>query len=416
MTLFARVRSGSLLVAIVLIGCGETGPTGPAGPQGPEGPQGPQGPNAVPTTIEVSPTSLVFTDASTQQLTATVRAQDGSVIAGAAVTWTSSDGQVAALSPVSGSSVDPGSVHVTATGNGSATITASVGAASSDAAVTVDVRHYVLAGTPTPSTVFDDIEQTYRFANNLTNSIWQRQADIILSGDFASPGYWAFAPATAAYATTPDNGTDVHARMVQVPITNTVVFSRSAAANGVGVGDFDQIAVAAIDTITGLLTAGQTAVFSDGFTGSCQLLSSSATEVLCYDGTDVRRYSTTAGSATLTASGTLSLSDPLPAAAECNSGAGCYGGTFAFDGAYYYFAAHQSSSGNLDYLVYDLDGTLVSTFTAAGSGAINGTYFDWSVGRYSTHDGFGNREGPVVYETGSDTHNFSAIATTHVLW
>jgi hypothetical protein len=276
--------------------------------------------------------------------------------------------------------------------------------------------YFVLTGTPTPATVFDGIAETYRFPNNLTNSIWQRQANVIVTGEFSESGYWAFAPMTAAYANQPDNGADIHARMVQVPATNTVVYSRSPSANGVGLGTFDQIAVATIDTTTGMLTAGATAVFSDGFTGSCQLTSASATEFLCYDGTVIRRYGTTVGSATLAANGAYALASALPAAAECNPGSPCYGSTFAFDGAYFYFAANQGTSGSLDYVVYQLNGTLVDTYTAAGAGAINGAYFDWSVGRYSTHDGFGGRAGASAFgPAGSDTHNFGAVSTAHEL-
>lgn len=277
--------------------------------------------------------------------------------------------------------------------------------------------YYVLTGTPTPSTVFDVIAETYRFPNNLTNSIWQRQANVIVTGEFSQSGYWAFPQATATYAAAPDNGADIHARMVQVPATNTVIYSRSPSANGVGLGTHTQIAVATIDTTTGLLTAGAAAAFSDGFTGSCQLTSSSATEFLCYDGTVIRRYLTTAGSPTLTANGAYPLNTALPATAECNPAAPCYGSTFAYDGAYFYFSAHQGTSGNLDYVVYQQNGALVDTYTAAGVGAINGVYFDWSVGRYSTHDGFGQRAGATVYgpPAGSDTHNFGQVSAAHEL-
>jgi hypothetical protein len=59
----------------------------------------------------------------------------------------------------------------------------------------------------------------------------------------------------------------------------------------------------------------------------------------------------------------------------------------------------------------------VNTFTAAGAGAIDGVYFDWSVGRYSAHDGFGGRTGGSVFGdiSGSDTHCFSPTSTTHTL-
>jgi len=274
-------------------------------------------------------------------------------------------------------------------------------------------KTYALTGTPTPTTVFDTIDQTYMFSNNLSNSIWQRQTDIIVTGYYNTPGYWAFASMTAVYPAVPNNGVDIHDRMVQIPATNTVVYSN---ANGSSSGGpANSFMVATISTTTGLLSADQTAVFSDGFTGNCELTSSSSTEFLCYDGTVIRRYLTTAGSQTLTANGTLTLSTTLPAAAHHPSY--CWGGcTFAFDGAYYYFAATTSGFTGLDYIVYDTSGTLVNTYTATGIGYIHGVYFDWSVGRYSTHDGYGTRVGGTVYGTDtSDSHSFGAISTAHTL-
>lgn len=411
-------RGTVLMVVAALAACGgDVGPTGPAGPTGPEGPEGPQGPGAVVATVEVTPGDITVSDRTRQELTATVRAEDGSVIPGVAVTWTTSDTLVAGLSPVSGGTVDPNRIMLLTPTNGSATVTATVGSVSGNATVVVDLlRYFALTGTPSPSTVFDVIDQSYNFTNNLTNSIWQRQADVIVTGHFTSPGYWAEEPMTGDRENLPDQGVDVHARMVQIPATNTVVFTRSAAANGVGLGTFDQVAVAAIDTTTGLLAPGATAVFSDGFTGSCQLTSSSGEEFLCYDGDVIRRYGTTAGSPNLTANGVLPLSVPLPAVAECDAGLACYGSTFAFDGAYYYFAAHQGQSGNLDYIVYDANGTLVNTYTAAGTGSVNGTYFDWSVGRYSTHDAYGIRGSAEAFGPGgNDTHSFGAVSSTHAI-
>ena len=107
------------------------------------------------------------------------------------------------------------------------------------------------------------------------------------------------------------------------------------------------------------------------------------------------------------------LATPLPATAQCLPNSPCC--TFAWDGAFYYFAADQGLQTSLVYLVYDGTGALVGSRTATGAGAINGTYFDWSVGRYSTHDGFGMRSGGSVYETGSDTHCFGATSTYHTL-
>jgi hypothetical protein len=168
------------------------------------------------------------------------------------------------------------------------------------------------------------------------------------------------------------------------------------------------------------LTAGVAAVFSDAFAGNCQLMSSSATHFLCYDGTVIRRYTTTAGSPNLTFVDTVTLTGTaLPAAAQCVPGVGCFGGTFAWDGVYYYFASVQNSSADRSYRVYDSSGAYVATDTATGVGGITGTYFDWSVGRYSTHDGYGGRTGGLVRNPtgggGSDTHAFGPVSSNHTM-
>jgi hypothetical protein len=281
--------------------------------------------------------------------------------------------------------------------------------------------YFVLTGTVDPTTVFNAIAETYKFNNNLTNSIWYGPTNTILTGEFSTAAYWSFTEATNNYPTAPNNGATIHTRMVLVPATNTVVFSNSAAANGVGLGTYTAITVANISPQTGVLDAGQVAVFSDGFTGSCQLLSSSASELLCFDGTQIRRYQTHAGSNVLTFVALRSLSAPVPATGACNAGAACYGSTFAYDGAYYYFASDEGVQTSLAYVVYDSNGTLVSSYTVgAGGGAVNGLYFDWSVGRYSAHDGFGGHTGGAVYTPtgggGSDTHCFGPISTKHTLF
>jgi hypothetical protein len=277
--------------------------------------------------------------------------------------------------------------------------------------------YFVLTGTPDPATVFNTIAATYRFQNNLTNSIWNRESNTILTGEFSTAGYWAFPEGTATYATAPDRdvATGIHGRMVQVPATNTAIYSNSPSSNGVGPATSAQFFVASISKTTGLLGTPAQAVFSDGHTAGCQLSSSSATHFLCYDGTGIRRYTTTAGTAALTYVDTVALSQALPAPAACPSGGACYGSTFAFDGAFFYFAGDEGSSTSVTYLVYAANGTYSMTYTASAGGAINGVYFDWSVGRYSTHDGYGGRTGTLTHGTGSDTHNFGAISTTHTL-
>ena len=86
-------------------------------------------PAPVATTVTVSPASVTLTSLEeTTRLTAEVRDQNGQVMAGATVAWTSSDGSVAAVDT---------SGQVTAAANGNTTITATAGSVSGKAAVTV---------------------------------------------------------------------------------------------------------------------------------------------------------------------------------------------------------------------------------------------------------------------------------------
>ena len=98
-----------------------------------------------PTTVTVTPATaeLVALDA-TVQLSAQVQDQNGWVMAGATVTWASSDAAVAAVDA---------SGQVTAAGNGSATITAAAGSASGTAAVTVAQVVSAVAVSPEADTL-----------------------------------------------------------------------------------------------------------------------------------------------------------------------------------------------------------------------------------------------------------------------
>ena len=93
----------------------------------------------VPTTVEITPesASLTFINA-TQGFQAVVRDQDGKVMPGAAVSWSSSD---AGVFTVSGSGSN---ATVTAAGNGEATLTATSGQASGTAPVEVAQRAALL--------------------------------------------------------------------------------------------------------------------------------------------------------------------------------------------------------------------------------------------------------------------------------
>ena len=81
----------------------------------------------------------------------------------------------------------------------------------------------------------------------------------------------------------------------------------------------------------------------------------------------------------------------------------CYGGTFAWDGMYYYFPNNGRGSNSDDYVVYNSDGVYQVMYEASGGGGVNSTYFDWSVGRYATHSGYGTRSGGTTYSYGTTT-------------
>ena len=119
---FVVTVAGGLAIAAWGSACGDGGDGG-------TGPPPPDPPRA--TTVTVSPATVqVAALGATVQLTAEVRDQNGQVMAGAAVAWTSSDASVA--------TVDASGL-VTAAANGSATITARAGQASGDALVTVAI-------------------------------------------------------------------------------------------------------------------------------------------------------------------------------------------------------------------------------------------------------------------------------------
>ena len=114
---FAKTVMAVGVIAMLVLSCGD-GAVEPTPP-----------PTPVVTTVTVSPDSVALTAlGQTARLTAEVRDQNGQVMTGAAVAWSSSDGSVA--------TVDESGL-VTATGNGGTTVTARAGPVSGTAAVTV---------------------------------------------------------------------------------------------------------------------------------------------------------------------------------------------------------------------------------------------------------------------------------------
>jgi hypothetical protein len=288
-------------------------------------------------------------------------------------------------------------------------------------AAEIDQTAYVCDGAPSdsvvpvtppdPATVFNNPEQCYFYSNNLMSGLWHRNSNKIIVGHYSSNGYWSHPAGAGGYTSAPNIDTGVkYARMVHMPNTATVIHAGAdqfpSAASTVFVGR--------IDRFTGALSGFAPAVWGDGFTGNCNLISSTQSQFLCWDGTVIRRYNTTEGSATLTPAGTVTLSQAPVGAC----GSFCFGGTFAWDGTYFYFGSGNSSSSRA-YDVYNATGTFVATHTATGNGAIDSVYFDWSAGAYATHDGFGGRSGTANYlwSGGSQTDDSQCYrrSTVHTL-
>ncbi len=129
------VGAAALSAALWAYACGD-GTTEPPPPP-------PDPPRA--TTLTVTPATAQLTAlGATVPLTAEVRDQNGNVMAGATVTWSSSDASVATVD---------GSGLVTAVANGTATITASSGAASGSAMATVAQEVSAVAISPAAGTL-----------------------------------------------------------------------------------------------------------------------------------------------------------------------------------------------------------------------------------------------------------------------
>jgi hypothetical protein len=278
--------------------------------------------------------------------------------------------------------------------------------------------YWVLTGSPDPAAAFNLHEVCFLYPNNLTNGIWHSNSNLVITGEYLSTGYWSHPGNAGGHPSSPDNAVGVSPfhRMVHMPLTQLVAYTITSGFNGIEVANSSQLRLATLDRFTGVLGAEMTPVYSDGYAGSCNVLSSSIDELLILENdTTIRRYRTTAGSGNLVFLGTVTLSVALPADSLCIGG--CYGGSFAWDGAFYYFSVGQTTFNNLAYNVYQPDGTFVANHVASGPGTLTSVYFDWSVGRYARHDGWGGSTAPLMFDSvgggGSDLQCYGATSAAH---
>ncbi len=154
-----------------------------------------------PATVTVSPDTAELTAlGATVQLSAEVRDQNGAVMAGATVTWASSDAGAATVNA---------SGLVTAVSNGGATITATAGSASGSATVTVAQEVSAVVVTPDSATVLEG--DTLRLAATAADANGQAVTGVELA--------WASGDTAVAVVDASGLVTGVATGQVQVTVT-----------------------------------------------------------------------------------------------------------------------------------------------------------------------------------------------------
>ena len=163
-----------------------------------------------PTTVAVTPATTQLTAlGATVQLTAEVRDQNGQPMAGAAVSWSSSNAAVA--------TVDAQGL-VTAAGNGTATITATAGSASGTATVMVAQEVSTVAVSPAADTLVAG--DTLRLAAEATDA----NGHVVAGVDEFS---WASSDTAVAVVDEAGLATGVGTGEVEITATSSVVTGRA---------------------------------------------------------------------------------------------------------------------------------------------------------------------------------------------
>ena len=151
----------SLVAVLLLTGCGDS-TTAPPTPPTP--------PTPVATSVTVSPTSLLFASlGDSQQLSATVKDQNGATMASATVTWTTSAASVATVSSTG---------LVTSVGDGSATITATSGSAIATASVSVGQVIAAVSLSDSALTFLADTTQLTATVTDTNGQVIDRHGDV----------------------------------------------------------------------------------------------------------------------------------------------------------------------------------------------------------------------------------------------
>jgi hypothetical protein len=267
-----------------------------------------------------------------------------------------------------------------------------------------------------PSQVFDQIERTNCYGNNLAGGFFVETAGKIVAPNFSGGGYYLLDANDGNYEASPNEslGGKFH-RMVYTPKTGRVLVSQS----GYKPAWTNELLIGYLSTTTGEI-AGLNVVTLDepAPEGQCQLISSTSDEFLCLakkgENWMVIPYLTSTKGSTVYAGEPIWL-EPGPLSANQYSG-GSYGGQFASDGVFFYFPAGENGQYGTTYHVFSAEsGKYAGKFDAKGNGNINSVYFDWNTGRYASHDGFGYRSGGTVYgpESCSDTDTWSFPSKHH---
>ncbi|MDB4909644.1 MAG: Ig domain protein group 2 domain protein [Gemmatimonadetes bacterium] len=219
---------------------------------------------AVASSIAVEPTSVSITTGQTSQLTATVKDANGTVISGAPVTWTVDNSGIAIVSSTG---------LVTGQSAGSATVTATSGAAHVNVAVTVTLPP-ANAVIVSPSTVALLVTQRQQLTGTVTDAsgnplpgqtiTWQSSDNAVAT--VGTTGLvFAVAPGTATITGTSGSVSGVsHVTVSLVPVRRVTVTPDALSFTQGDAGT--QLTVALLDSVGGALS-GRPVTFSSNNTG-----------------------------------------------------------------------------------------------------------------------------------------------------